>query len=227
MIVTIDGPVASGKSTVARLVAHELGFFYINSGLLFRACAYILMRDGNLSNAQLARLTSDQILLVNFDELEYVLCDAHEQIMYKDENITPELRSEVVAFASSIIATNTIIRASILSYERFLAAQHKDIIIDGRDTGSVVFPQAELKIYLTACPEIRARRWQRDQEKQGTKLTGERALDEVNARDLQDKKRAVAPLMQPIDAHVIDSSDLTIKDVIMMLKKMIIPKESL
>jgi len=223
MIITIDGPVASGKSSVARLIAHDLGFFYINSGLLFRTYAYILMRDASLSAQQLARVSPSQIEAVDLDELRYVVENGTEQVLYRGENITHELRSEMVSQASSIVATNTVVRALILAYERFLAAQHESIVIDGRDTGSVVFPHAELKIYLTAQPAVRAKRWQLDQEKRGVKLTIEQALDEVNARDLRDKNRLIAPLIQPEDAHVIESSDLTIKEVVNKIKNLVVP----
>ena len=222
MIITIDGPVASGKSTIARVIAQELGFFYINSGLLFRACAHILMRDGHLSVGQLARVSPDQLALIDFEQLHYVFDDGKEQVIYVGANITYELRSDVVALAASIIATNTVLRAIILSYERLLATHNKQVIVDGRDSGSTVFPNAELKIYLTAKPMIRAKRWQLDQEKRGVKLSVTQALDEVNARDARDKNRSIAPLVQPEGAQVIDSSEFSIKEVVQEIKNLII-----
>ena len=220
MIITIDGPVASGKSTIARLLARDLHFFYINSGLLFRALAYIVLRDEHMRIEQLARLTEQQIAGIDFAQLRYVVDAGHEQIFYKDENITSELKSDTVAQAASIVATNSAVRLLILEYERMLAAQ-SSVVADGRDMGTVVFPHADIKIYLTATPEVRAQRWQLDQEKRGNKLTFEQAIDEITSRDNRDKKRVVALLCVPAGAQVIDSSALSIKEVLAAIKKLI------
>jgi cytidylate kinase len=213
MIVTIDGPVASGKSTVARLLAQRLGCYYINSGLLFRTCAYVLMRDGGHTSEQLRMLSDAQLAGIDWHQLHYVVDDGREQIIYANENITYVLKDEAVAQAASIAATNAGVRALVLAYERQLA-HGRSCVIDGRDTGSVVFPNAEVKIYLSAAPEVRARRWQLDQEKHGTRLTLKRALDDVMQRDVRDKKRAIAPLTVPHNATVIDTSALSIAQVV-------------
>lgn len=220
MIVTIDGPVASGKSSVARLLAQRLGFYYINSGLLFRTCAYVLMRDGGYTSEQLRMLYDKQLAAIDWNQLHYVIDDGQEQIVYVHENITYALRDETVAQASSIAATNVGVRALVLAYERQLA-QGRSCVIDGRDTGSVVFPNAEVKIYLSAVPEVRARRWQLDQEKRGVRLTIEQAMDDVMQRDVRDKKRAVAPLVIPPDATVIDTSVLSITQVVDVIEELV------
>ena len=219
MIITIDGPVASGKSTIARALAHDLGFFYINSGLLFRAIAYIVMRDEPLRVEQLGMLTQKQLDGVDSAQLQYIIDAGHEQIFYRGENVTSELKSDRVAQAASIVATNVAVRELVLNYERALAVR-TNIVADGRDMGTIAFPNAEFKIYLTAASEIRARRWQLDQDKRGNKLTIEQALDEVASRDNRDKNRAIAPLCIPVDAQVIDSSVLSVKEVLDEIKKL-------
>lgn len=220
MIITIDGPVASGKSTIARALAHDLGFFYINSGLLFRAVAYVVMRDGQLRVEQLAQLDKKVLQSIDFAQVQYIIDAGHEQIFYRGENITSELKNDRVAQAASIVATNIAVRDLVLCYERALAARNS-VVADGRDMGTIVFPDAAVKIYLTAAPEVRARRWQLDQDKRGNKLTVEQALDEVVSRDNRDKNRAIAPLCIPVDAPVIDSSVLSVKEVLDEIKKLV------
>lgn len=213
MIITIDGPVASGKSSVARAVALELKFFYINSGLLFRACAYILVHNKQVKLGQLPDLSRDKLLaLIDFGQLEYFF-DGQEQIRYVGENITYDLRADTIAQAASVASTNQALRDLILAFERQIAAD-SNIVVDGRDTGSVVFPQAEVKIYLTATVDVRAKRWQIDQEKRGNKLSFEQARSEITERDSRDANRSHAPLVVPVGAVTIDSSHKIIKQVV-------------
>ena len=213
MIITIDGPVASGKSSVARAVALEFNFFYINSGLLFRACAYILVHDRQIKFGQLSGLLHEQLVaLIDFDQLDYFF-DGQEQIRYAGENITYDLRADAVARAASIASTNPLLRDLVLAFERTLAVG-RDVVVDGRDAGSVVFPQAEVKIYLTASTDVRAKRWQIDQEKRGNKLSFEQARSEISERDMRDTSRSNAPLVIPVGAVVIDSSHKIIKQVV-------------
>ena len=219
MIITIDGPVASGKSAVARLLAHQRQLFYINSGMLFRAVAYLLTEKCHLPIEQLVTLTHDQIIqCLHVSKLNYVYQEGKEQILYDGENITWHLKTADMDHAASVAGTNPDIREILLKIERKLAEYH-DIVIDGRDTGSVVFPEADVKIYLTASPEIRARRWQKDQAEKGNNFSLEETLQEINKRDERDKTRLVAPLVKPDKALVIDSSDKMLNEIVAQIER--------
>jgi len=220
VIITIDGPAASGKSTVSRSLAHDLHFFYINSGLLFRACAYILVHNKQVKFGQLPDLSREKLLaLIDFGQLEYFF-DGQEQIRYAGENITYDLRADIIAQAASVASTNQALRDLILVFERQIAAD-RNIVVDGRDTGSVVFPQAEVKIYLTASVDVRSKRWQLDQEKRGNKLTFDQARAEITERDTRDKNREHAPLRVSEHAHMIDSSKKMTKEVVDEIKLLV------
>ncbi len=214
MIITIDGPVNSGKSTIARMLAKRKGMFYINSGLLFRALAYVLTEICNIPVEQLVTLTHDQILkCFDLSRLGYVYQGNSESVLYDGNNIMWYLKSPEIDHAASLIAINGDVREILLHLERKLA-QSRDVVIDGRDTGSVVFPHADYKFFLTASPDVRAQRWQRSQEKKGNRLPLDIALKEVNRRDERDKTRLIAPLIEPCDAINVDSSDKSTDEVI-------------
>ncbi len=214
MIITIDGPVTSGKSSIARHLAQKLNFYYINSGLLFRAFSYVLTERCLTPVERLVTITREQILgCMRFSDFYYRYENNQEHILYGSDNITWFLKNPEIDHAASLAGTNPEIRELILPIERRLA-EHHDVVVDGRDTGSVVFPQADLKIYLTASLEVRAQRWQKDQQVKGNNVSLEEALIEVNRRDERDKTRLIAPLIQPEDAVVIDSSDKTVEQVV-------------
>jgi CMP/dCMP kinase len=218
MIITIDGPVNSGKSTIARMLAQKRGLFYINSGLLFRALAYVLTEICKIPLEQLVTLTHDQILkCFDLSRLEYMYQGNSESVLYDRNNISWHLKSQAIDHAASLIATNGDVREILLKLERSLAQLH-DVVIDGRDTGSVVFPHADYKFFLTANPEVRALRWQRSQEKKGNRLPFDIALKEVNRRDERDKTRLTAPLIEPCDAVNIDSSDKSMDEVVKVIE---------
>ena len=221
MIITIDGPVNSGKSTIARMLAQKKNLFYINSGLLFRALSYVMTEICNISVEQLVTLTHDQILkCLDLSKLQYLYQGNAESVLYDGNNITWHLKSPEIDHAASLIATNGDVREILLKLERRLAQSH-DVVIDGRDTGSVVFPDADYKIFLTASPEVRAKRWQASQEKKGNRLPFDVALKEVNRRDERDKTRLIAPLIEPQDAIRIDSSDKSTDEIIQEIEKVI------
>lgn len=214
MIITIDGPTASGKSTVARAVAHRLSIYYLCSGLLFRGLAYILLRDKKYTLETIALCKrSDAVLMLNPLLFEYDYQDGKERIIFNSNDITPQLKNSVIDQASSLLSTNAYVRPLLIEYQRNIA-ERRSLVADGRDTGSVVFPQADYKFFLTASLQKRASRWQKDQEKRGTVFTLQQAIDKVNERDMRDSQRAIAPLVVPQDAIVIDSTNLSVEDVV-------------
>lgn len=202
MIITIDGPVASGKSTVARLLAQHLGACYLNSGFIYRALAYLLCEHG-YTPEQLKSIAIEKVkALVDLSLLAYVYHEGSEAVQYAGQDLTTLLKTPLIDQAASCLSTVPAIRALVNELLRFIA-QDKDVVIDGRDAGSVIFADADYKFFLTAAPEIRARRWQIEQQRRGNQSTLQEALAEVNERDLRDRTRAVAPLVVPKDAHVI------------------------
>lgn len=215
MIITIDGPTASGKSTTAQQLAQKLGFYYLNSGLLYRACAYLLLQNG-YSVDSLKNISSHDIQnFLDPDRLTYD-SDIHGNpiVKFDQQDITIFLKgSSIIDQASSIISSKPEVRNALLDVQRQLGKKH-DLVIDGRDTGSIIFPQAEYKFYLTADLKIRANRWMLDQLSHGKNVTIEEACEQLEKRDKRDSERTVAPLMIPEGAIIIDNSSWSLEETV-------------
>jgi len=213
MIITIDGPTASGKSTIARLLAKELGCYYLNSGLLYRAVAYLLVnhelyREKELLNpdpVDLMEYLGAGRLVYDFDK------DSREVVLFDGENITPFLKTSLMDKAASMISANEQLRTLLLGIQREVA-QKFDLVAEGRDMGSVVFPEADIKFYLTAKIEVRSERWREEQFQKGDRFSFEKSVKKVEERDSRDKVREVSPLVIPDNSIVIDNSELSIQD---------------
>jgi cytidylate kinase len=222
MIVTIDGPTASGKSSTAKLLARRLGFYYLNSGLLYRAVAYLLMHDKGYTAEQL-RVPEKQDLqdIIDVGRLSYTSDkDTSPRITFDGADITSYLKSIEIDRAVPIVSANPQVRQLLLNVQRAIGAQH-DLVIDGRDTGTVVFPQAEFKFYLTAPLDIRARRWMRDQQAHGVSISFDEACKQVAQRDERDMTREIAPLRIPEDATVLDNGSVSLDETVDILYKKI------
>jgi cytidylate kinase len=217
MIITIDGPVASGKSTVSRILAQKLGYYYLYSGLLCRALAYLLVNK--------CGYTVDTIAHPRIEDIEYCLHDdkfvyeydaqtPQERIIFDAEDITAYLKDKFIDKVTSIVSMNEQARKAVTGIQRKIVAQKNNVIVEGRDVGSVVFPQADFKFFITASVLVRAERWRKDQEKYGNHIPIDEAMTLITDRDNRDKNRAVAPLIIPNDAVVIDTSDLTIEQTV-------------
>jgi cytidylate kinase len=212
MIITIDGPVASGKSTIARMVAEKLRFYYVYSGLLYRALAYVLIREHGYSNDTIA--TPDMRLVYTIlDHISYADTNGGVGITFALQDITTALKDASVDQAASIVSGNPAVRDSINQLQRTIAQKH-DVVADGRDCGSVVFPHAEHKFFLTAPLHVRARRWQMQQQERGHFYTIQDAEQMLATRDTRDSNRTVAPLVVPLNAIVIDTSQMTIEETL-------------
>lgn len=222
MIITIDGPTASGKSTVARILATKLGYYYICSGLLFRALAYVLMHAKEYTQETIAHATVEDSTFV-LERLVYRYDNQyHERVFFENQDITKFLKESTIDAASSIIATNLEVREFLCAFQRQLATKH-NVVVDGRDVGSVVFPTADYKFYLTADPEVRALRWQLQQRKRGFSVSLQEATKIISERDNRDSQRDIAPLIVPEGAIVIDNSSMdayqTVDEMMKVIRK--------
>lgn len=215
MIITIDGPTASGKSTVGRLLAKKLNSYYLYTGLLYRAVAYLLMKDHSYTLETIAQPDMkiiDQLLDTKRFVYHYDPTD-RERIVFDGVDITPYLRGDMIGQGASIVSTNPEVRERLDCLQRKIANDY-DVVIDGRDSGSVVFPHADHKFFLTASEDERAARWKKQQEKQGEAVTLESAKTFISTRDQRDSMRKIAPLTIPIGAQTIDATHMSIAQVL-------------
>ena len=196
LVIAIDGPAASGKSSVARALAHRLGLVYVNTGAMYRAVTWLAVSK-DVPTADAGRVHQ----LLHFTEIECGVADGESTIRLDGIDPTPYLVSEEVNANVSAIATIAEVRRVLVAKQRAYASEH-DVVMEGRDIGSAVFPDTPYKFYIDASPEVRARR----RAAQGLQ-------DSVAARDKVDSTRRTSPLVIAEDAHVIDSSNLTIDGV--------------
>ena len=191
MIVAVDGPAAAGKGTVARAIARHLGFHFLDTGSLYRMVGLAVLRGGGDPSDRAAAIAAARSL--------------------RPENFRDEdLRGEDVGNAASIVAVIAEVRAALLDFQRDFAAKPPGAVLDGRDIGTVVCPDAEAKLYITASPEVRARRRMKELAERGEAVPYETVLAEIRARDARDRTRATAPLVAAADATVIDTSQMDI-----------------
>ena len=208
-IVTIDGPSASGKGTLARNIAKYLGFEILDSGLLYRVYAYLY--DCGIEHAQITE-TINQDITFKSDESGIV-------VLKEKNNITDELRKESTAKAASKISALPETRENLLLLQRGFYLP-KGLVADGRDMGTVVFPNAKLKIFLNASPEIRAKRRQLELQNRGQEVNMLALIEDIKQRDLKDKTRKLSPLIPAEDSILIDSSEMTPEEVLSFTKKL-------
>ena len=208
MIVTIDGPVAAGKTTVARELASRLGFTLLDTGAIYRSLALVAHQRGISQDdeAGLAELARDFGVSFEFR-------DGQNHVFVDGADVTAEIRLPEVSQAASIVSALPAVRQALLDRQRQLAAEGS-VVAEGRDTGTVVFPDAEAKFFVTAVDEVRAERRQRELLEKGGSDTLEEVLAALKERDLRDSTRAVAPLKPAADARIIDTTERTIEEVL-------------
>ena len=208
-IIAIDGPSGSGKGTIARRVATELGFHLLDSGALYRLVALAGMRQGLAADDEPGHAEVARTLDVEFGVDEA----GEERVSLAGEIVTSEIRTEAAGGEASRVAAMPAVRAALLDRQRAFA-RPRGLVADGRDMGTVVFPDAPLKIYLTASPEERARRRHKQLKEKGLTVTIAGLSQEIRERDLRDSSRPVAPLRPAADAVLLDSTGLTIEQVV-------------
>ncbi|KKQ48373.1 MAG: Cytidylate kinase [candidate division TM6 bacterium GW2011_GWF2_38_10] len=214
MIITIDGPVASGKSSVAKALAQRIGAYHVNTGLLYRAVAYILIHDFHITDLKkLARQDP-----ADFDfiyALSYVFINHMPQIRYGEKDITPFLiRHKELDNGASLVSALPPVRERLLPVQQAIGKQYS-IVADGRDCGTVVYPHADIKIFLTATLTARAQRVAHElQQKTGKEQNLQEIEELIATRDKRDVTRPVAPLCKAPDAYLFDNSDLTLEQTV-------------
>jgi cytidylate kinase len=224
LTIAIDGPAGSGKSTVARRVAAMLGYLYLDSGAMYRAVALKALRSRTSleDDALLEKLTRETHIELRAPTADQEAAGLKNRVFLDGHEVTTEIRTGEVAQAASRLATIAGVR-EVLVTEQQRAGTGGGVVMEGRDIGTVVFPRAELKIFLEASPETRAqRRWMEHQEN-GEMLTLEQVLEEVHERDKRDRERKVSPLVRAEDAVLVDNTAMGIEEtarlVVMLAKK--------
>lgn len=205
--IAIDGPSGAGKSTLARQLAKELGFLYVDTGAIYRTVALKAQRSGVQPGER------EQVIpLLNGLNIRMGYGEDGLQHMYLDgEDVTEMIRVHAVSQCASLVAAIPEVRAFLLDYQRQLARE-SDVVMDGRDIGTVVLPNADVKIFLTASAEVRARRRLLELEQRGQSADFQTILHDIQQRDEQDRTRAVAPLRQAEAAVLLDTSELDLAE---------------
>lgn len=216
--VAIDGPSGAGKSTLAKRLAKELGYLYVDTGAMYRSIGLFALRQGvdpKDEAAVTALLPQIQI------ELRYV--DGAQRVLLCGEDVSEAIRAEEVGMATSAVSAHPPVRAFLLELQRGMARTH-DILMDGRDIGTVILPNASVKIFLTASAEARATRRFRELQEKGVDTDFETVLEDIRRRDYQDSHRATAPLRQAEDAVLVDTSEMDLEESFQALKSLILSR---
>ncbi|NPA16007.1 MAG: (d)CMP kinase [Deferribacteres bacterium] len=215
MIIAIDGPAGSGKSTVAKIIAQRLGFLYLDTGAIYRAVGYLALKKG-------IDLEDEKALVNLIRQMELTITPekGHQKIAVNGEDITEKIRTEEIGMAASTVSKHPEVRKALLELQRDFG-RRCNLVTEGRDTTTVVFPNAEVKIFLTASPEVRAERRLKELKEKGIEKSYEEVLNAIIKRDRQDTERAVAPLKPAEDAVIIDTSGMSIEEVVEEILKIV------
>ena len=215
-VVAIDGPSASGKGALSRSIAHRFGFDILDSGLLYRLYAF-------LSHLKIG---IDDISEVITKDISFVVEDDSVHVIYEGNKITNQLRSEDIAKIASKHSAKKEVRELLFDIQRDFYNEN-GLVADGRDMGTVVFKDAKIKIFLTASPEIRAKRRYLELQNRGQEVNMPALIADIEKRDLKDSSRELSPLFPAEDAHIIDSSEMSLEEVFSFTENLIVNEEFL
>lgn len=214
--VAIDGPSGAGKSSLAKRLAADLGYVYVDTGAMYRAIGLYAARQGaDLHSAEAVAALLPAITL------DIRLEDGTQHVYLNGEDVSEAIRAEAIGMAASAVSALPPVRAFLLDTQRSLAA-NQNVLMDGRDIGTVVLPDATVKIFLTASAEARAQRRRKELEEKGQPADYETVLDDIRQRDYQDTHREIAPLKQAEDAILVDTSDIDFDQSFALLKRTIL-----
>ena len=209
--VAIDGPAGAGKSSVSRLTAEKLGYSYIDTGAIYRALA-LFMGDAGVEEYDKIRE-----LLQNF-EVSFKIEDGVNRVFLNGNDVTKDIRAEKISMKASSVSAIPFVREALFNMQRRYA-ESGGVVMEGRDIGTVIMPDAELKIFLTASPEKRAKRRMLEIEAKGLKVDFDELVREIKERDIKDSTRAVSPLKQAEDAVLLDNSDINLEQTVDIIVK--------
>ena len=220
--IAIDGPAGAAKSTIARRLAKELGFYYVDTGAIYRTVAYFFDLWG-VSPKDIDGITRyiDELTIgIEYDD------EGVQHMIMNGMDVTGDIRTPELSQKASLVSAHAIVRDLLLDMQREMAEKH-NVIMDGRDIGTVVLPKATVKIFLTATPEVRAKRRTDELIAKGQKADYNKILKDIQQRDYQDTHREIAPLKMARDSVKLDTSELDIDDVIAAMKEIIARKVTL
>lgn len=216
-IISLDGPSGAGKSTVAKLVAKKLGYKYLDTGAMYRAVTlFFLNKNVNIQN--------DNEIISAISDLK-ISFDNNNKIYLNDVDVSEEIRSIKVVNMVSKVSSISAVRKRMVSLQRAIA-ENDNYVVDGRDIGSVVFPLAKYKFYIDASVEIRAKRRYEEEIQKGKDITFEEVIDSIKKRDEFDSNREDSPLVVPKDAIIIDTTNMTIDEVVQKITDVVFNKKS-
>lgn len=206
--IAIDGPAGAGKSTIAKKLARELDFIYVDTGAMYRAIAYFFIKNGieSLDGINVKVLCAQMDIRISYE-------DGNQQVILNGKNVTSHLRDEAVGKMASNVAVNGDVREKLLDLQKYIANE-ADVVMDGRDIGTKILPDAELKIFLTASVDVRAERRYNELVAKGIESNLDEIKEDIRIRDERDMNREISPLCQADDAVLIDSSFMTIDEVV-------------
>ena len=220
--IAIDGPAGAGKSTIARRLAKDLGFYYVDTGAIYRTVAYFLDLWGvspkDIDGVE--RYIDELTLNIAYDE------EGLQHMIMNGMDVTNDIRTPEISQKASLVAAHGVVREMLLDMQRDLAKEY-NVVMDGRDIGTVVLPKATVKIFLTASPEVRAQRRTDELTAKGQKANYKQILEQIKQRDYQDTHREIAPLKMARDSIKLDTSELDIEGVLAAMKKIISDKVAL
>ena len=220
--IAIDGPAGAGKSTIAKALAKELGYHYVDTGAIYRTVAYFLDLLGvspkDVDGVE--RYIDELTVQIEYDET------GKQHMIMNGMDVSDEIRTQDISQKASLVSAHKVVRDVLLDMQRDVAKKHK-VIMDGRDIGTVVLPKATVKIFLTATAEVRAKRRTDELLAKGQKADYAQTLRDIKQRDYQDMNRPIAPLKQASDAVLLDTSELTIDQVISEMKRIVGEKVAL
>ena len=214
--IAIDGPAGAGKSTIAKRLASELGYHYVDTGAIYRTVAYFMDLWGvspkDVDGVE--RYIDELTIGIEYDE------DGKQHMIMNGMDVTDDIRTQDISQKASLVSAHAVVREVLLDMQRDIAKAH-NVIMDGRDIGTVVLPKATVKIFLTAAPEVRAQRRCDELIAKGQKAKYETILKEIQQRDYQDTHREIAPLKMARDSIKVDTSDMDIEQVVAAIKEIV------
>ena len=214
--IAIDGPAGAGKSTMAKTLAKELGFYYVDTGAIYRTVAYFmdLLGVSPKDVDGVERYIDELTIEITYDE------EGKQHMLMNGMDVSDEIRTQDISQKASLVSAHAVVREVLLDMQREVARKH-NVIMDGRDIGTVVLPKADVKIFLTATPEVRAKRRCDELNAKGQKANFEQTLKDIQQRDYQDTHRPIAPLKMARDSIKLDTTELDIEGVLAAMKKII------